>query len=114
LFSFSFGISETSQALVGNGPVNEVGNTAQDVESNNPVYPRFPAFEFPNESMLNEMVRNFYKMNDGERIMNDVDEWRNDPSVKDKWLKERLALTQDWKRKKKFALSKQQKRNQKG
>ena len=114
LFSFNFGIGETSQALVGDGTVNEVGNTAQDVESNNPVYPRFPAFEYPNESMLNEMVHSFYKMNDGERIMNDVDEWRNDPSVKDKWLKERLALTQDWKRKKKFALSKQQKRNQKG
>jgi hypothetical protein len=65
--------------------------------------------------MLNEMVHTFYyKINDGERIIRDVDGWRNDPTVKDKWLKERLALTQDWKRKRKFALAKKEKRGRHG
>ena len=69
------------------------------------------AFEFPSEEELDERVRHFYcDFNEGARIMNDLVGWRNDPSVKDRWMKERFALTQDWKRKRKYAMSKKQKR----
>ena len=123
-FAFNFGINETNQDNFTAENLNKIdvdGRVTQDAEFSpagstaGSTRPRFLAFEFPNHDMLNEMVHNFYyKINDGERILSDVDGWRNDPSVKEKWLKERLALTQDWKRKKKFALSKKQKRSRKG
>jgi hypothetical protein len=73
--------------------------------------PRYRAFEFPDEEMLNKSVQDYYfKHNDGERIIKDPEGWRNDPIVKEKWIKERFTLTQDWKRKRKYALSKKQKR----
>lgn len=118
-FTFNFGIHETTGSHISFDAenLNETGgdgSTTHNVESSAGNRPRFRAFEFPNEDILNEMVHNFYyKINDGERIIRNVDEWRNDPSVKEKWLKDRLALTQDWKRKRKFALSKKQKRSKK-
>ena len=118
-FSFNFGNNETtvSQEKLDERIFTDIvadGAKIVNVESNTSIRPRFRAFEFPNEDMLNEMVHSFYyKINDGERMIADVEGWRNDPSVRDKWLKERLALTQDWKRKRKFALTKQQKRNRK-
>lgn len=69
------------------------------------------AFQFPNEKDLDEYVRHFYHdFNDGARIINDLEQWRNDPDVKQRWLKERLSLTQDWKRKQKAAAARKQKR----
>jgi hypothetical protein len=75
--------------------------------------PRYRAFDFPSDDVLDDCVRHFYfDINDGARIINDREGWRNDPAVKDKWMKERFALTQDWKRKRKYALAKKQKRQQ--
>jgi hypothetical protein len=75
--------------------------------------PRYRAFDFPNEEMRNECVRHFYfDIHDGARIINDREGWYNDPTVKDTWMKERFALTQDWKRKRKYAFAKKQKRSQ--
>jgi hypothetical protein len=61
---------------------------------------------FPPE-VLDQYVADFYAMNDGARIMADLEGFRHDPAVQEQWNHERYILTQDWKRKRKFALTKQ-------
>ena len=64
---------------------------------------------FP-EDDLNSYVSMFFYMNDGKRMMEDPDGFRHDESVKEKWNKERHALTLDWKRKRKHVVARIQKR----
>jgi hypothetical protein len=61
-------------------------------------------FLFP-EADLRQYVSLFYSLNDGDRILNDLDGWRKDPEVRASWERERQALTLDWKRKRKAALA---------
>jgi len=117
-FSFSFSVPETNEgATVGemDQPEDVDKNPSEaDASSEQPNQfqrRRRRAFEFPSEEELDERVRHFYyDLNDGARMIEDLDGWRNDPAVKERWLKERFTLTQDWKRKRKYALSKKQKR----
>jgi len=123
-FSFSFRLSDNIE-------VAKVAASEQESESNDSdaaiddsaSYPRQDlspapaprrrrrAFEFPQSEDLDEYVHRFYyKLNDGERIINDLEGWRNDPAVKERWLKERSKLTADWKGKRKYALSKKKRR----
>jgi len=62
---------------------------------------------FPQE-VLDRYQEDFYLMNDGLKILQDLDRYRRDPVVKEHWQHERQTLTQDWKRKRKYA---QQSRN---
>lgn len=70
---------------------------------------RIRGFRFPFSS-VEKYARQFYEANDGRKIMEDIDAFRNDPDVKESWKKERYNLTLDWKRKKKHAQSRIQKR----
>ena len=63
------------------------------------------------DSAVDHYYNKFFELNDGLAIQRDPDGFRNDEAVKADWHKERHALTQDWKRKRKFALSRLQKNN---
>jgi hypothetical protein len=64
---------------------------------------------FP-EDTLDEYTNAFFAMNEGARILQDPQGFLRDDSVKQQWKKERHALTLDWKRKRKFAQSRMQKK----
>lgn len=64
---------------------------------------------FP-EDVLDEYVKEFLNMNEGSRIREDPQGFLHDESVKQQWKKERHALTLDWKRKRKYAQSRMQKK----
>ena len=116
-FSFSFPHAEINASTT-NDEKYQQDNISDDAQEWDPVVAHLKpqrrqprAFEFPSEEELDERVRHFYcDFNEGARMMNDLEGWRNDPSVKERWMKERFALTQDWKRKRKYAMSKKQKR----
>ena len=59
---------------------------------------------------LELFVADFYAINNGSAIMADPDGFRKDPNEREQWLKERQVLTLDWKRKKKYAETRNQKR----
>lgn len=52
----------------------------------------------------------FFAHNSGEQVIEDLDGFRNDQEEREKWLRERQSLTLDWKRKRKLAMSRIQKR----
>ena len=51
----------------------------------------------------------FYELNDGHRMANDLDGWRNDSRVKEEWNRQRHKLTTDWKAKRKNAIARRNK-----
>jgi hypothetical protein len=116
--SFAFSFLETKEGEKPHAETAEISTaeaatttTADDPDAKSIDECRSLAFEYPNTEQLDSYVHHFYyNLNDGARIINDLEGWRNDPNVKQQWLKKRLALTQDWKRKHKYALSKKQKR----
>jgi hypothetical protein len=57
---------------------------------------------------LDKYVEDFFGYNNGDHILRDLEGFRNDESLKEEWMKERAALTKDWKRKQKHALSRSQ------
>lgn len=78
----------------------------------NELQPQAPSFrrkgmQFPKD-ILERYQEDFYVMNDGLKILQDLDRFRHDEEVKSHWTQERQTLTKDWKRKRKFA---QQARN---
>jgi hypothetical protein len=66
-------------------------------------------FDFPREDLL-QYANNFFSLNNGKRIMADPDGFQNDEQEKEAWNQERQTLTQDWKRKRKYAMSRIHKR----
>jgi hypothetical protein len=69
-------------------------------------------FAFPSDELLDSLNRQFfYDFDDGQRIADTLDEWRNDPTVRESWLERRAALTLDWKRKRKAALAQRKQRD---
>jgi hypothetical protein len=64
---------------------------------------------FPEED-LDKYVNMFYSLNEGRQMVDDLDGFRRDGRVQEHWAKERLALTQDWKRKRKYAQSRSKKK----
>ncbi|KAG7345650.1 hypothetical protein IV203_033181 [Nitzschia inconspicua] len=65
--------------------------------------------EFPREDLL-QYVDNFFSLNNGQRIIQDPEGFRSDPQEREAWNQQRLVLTADWKRKRKYAMSRIQKR----
>jgi len=63
---------------------------------------------------LQKYVDNFFACNDGVRIMQDPEGFRNDERERSEWIKERQTLTLDWKRKRKYAITRIQKRMKTG
>jgi hypothetical protein len=69
-------------------------------------------FAFPSDELLDSLNRQFfYGFDDGKRIADNLDEWRNDPTVRESWLERRAALTLDWKRKRKAGLAQRKQRD---
>eukprot|EP00536_Pseudo-nitzschia_multiseries_P012869 jgi/Psemu1/33319/gm1.33319_g len=63
---------------------------------------------------LQKYVDNFFACNNGVRIMQDPEGFRNDEGERSEWNKERQTLTLDWKRKRKYAVTRIQKRMKTG
>lgn len=65
---------------------------------------------FP-ENDVDNYVERFFLLNEGPRILKDLEAMRNDPENQELWQKERQTLTADWKRKQKQALTRKGKKN---
>ena len=65
---------------------------------------RFPS------NILDEYESQFFSMNEGSRIIADMESMRNDEGIQERWQKEREVLTLDWKRKQKNAVSRKVKK----
>jgi len=118
-FSFSFNLSdgpdkranESVEAPSREEERQQLGGTEDssqlpgNVEQRKPRRRRRFGPDFMTNEELDARVEAFYRLNDGERIATDLEGWRRDPAVKERWLAERAALTQDWKRKRKHAVA---------
>jgi hypothetical protein len=123
-FSFSFGLPTTassSEKLVQAEHMDEATRTRQrDAEAASesvtmaeqecpPVKRQRRGFVFP-EQDLDKYVNIFYSLTEGRHMMDDLASFRREAKVQDHWAKEKLALTQDWKRKRKYAQSRNKKK----
>lgn len=64
---------------------------------------------FP-ESDLDKYENMFFSLNEGPQILKDLDAMKQNEENQEKWQKERLVLTADWKRKQKSASSRKPKK----
>lgn len=103
-FAFSFGLGDSTNRaepvdIAGHDiiPVEEVVQETEGSTKRRRLDAPFSEVE------LDFYIRQFLTGNGGDRILENVDEWRNDEAVKAQWLKERAVLTLDWKRKHKAA-----------
>lgn len=114
-FSFSFFQSQedstrkehTPQELVkgSNDPSSTQTTSTDNMESSESPPPstfRRRGMLFP-EDALDRYQEDFYVMNDGLKILQDLERYRRDDDVKAHWNQERQTLTKDWKRKRKHA-----------
>jgi hypothetical protein len=62
------------------------------------------------EDELASFVDDFYSLGDGQKIRDDLERYRGDQRIRERWLQERKALTMDWKRKRKHAVARQKSR----
>jgi hypothetical protein len=113
-FSFGFSVPNPSMAERGAGekPTGSPHRLLVEesaLQRENSVKRRHRGLTFPPE-VIDEYVSRFYHMDDGARILQDPEGYRNDERVKEEWNKERKALTLDWKRKHKYAQSKKKNR----
>jgi hypothetical protein len=102
----------TSRSTKGDDLWLEPGDIRADQATTDTIRPkrRRPGLMLP-DSVVEHYYNTFFELNDGLAIQQDPDGFRNDETVKADWTKERHALTQDWKRKRKYALSRSQKNN---
>jgi len=78
-------------------------NTVDDVAT------RHKGLTLPDQD-LQKYVNNFFGCNNGIRIMQNPQEFMNDDKERAAWNSERQTLTLDWKRKRKYAITRIQKR----
>ncbi|KAL3800612.1 hypothetical protein HJC23_006074 [Cyclotella cryptica] len=84
-------------------------NIASQLQANEPQRQARIGLQFP-QSVLDEYENLFFSLNEGCRIIADLESVRNDKEVQEQWQKEREVLTADWKRKQKAALSRKVKK----
>mmetsp|Transcript_12916 Transcript_12916/g.20792 ORF Transcript_12916/g.20792 Transcript_12916/m.20792 type:complete len:284 (-) Transcript_12916:67-918(-) len=117
-FSFSFNIpgasdkAETKGHLISDPdgtavPVDDGASNEDAVEDGS--RPHRKGLAFPDKD-LEGYVDAFFSCNEGERILADPDGFRNDDKEREAWKRERQSLTLDWKRKRKYAMTRIQKR----
>jgi hypothetical protein len=116
-FSFSFGLPAAPSEK--ESPAESMDETrqrdARAFESEMieqecpPVKRQRRGFVFPEED-LDKYVNVFYSLNEGRDIKHDLGGFRRNERVQDHWAKEKLALTDDWKRKRKYAQSRNKKK----
>ncbi len=135
-FSFGFNLPEQESKDEKATPMIQVDSTLEQRDSN--IAPAGPAISSANDSTadlasdddenkpdpaverqkgltlpdqdLQKYVDNFFGCNDGIRIMQNPQEFMNDEKERAKWNNERQTLTLDWKRKRKYAITRIQKR----
>jgi hypothetical protein len=66
-------------------------------------------FNFP-QTTLKGYVNDFFELNEGSYMADNPEGFRHDEEIKHRWKEERHTLTLDWKRKKKYAQAKIQKK----
>ncbi|VEU39937.1 unnamed protein product [Pseudo-nitzschia multistriata] len=130
-FSFSFSIPEQDQATEHDKPntiqkeddehmetatqcdeerdSKNVNDKVDMITTDENVATRLKGLTLP-EGDLKTYVDNFFALNDGARIMKDPEGFRRDEKEKTEWNRERQTLTLDWKRKRKYAVTRIQKR----
>lgn len=80
-----------------------------DEKAADDVVTRHKGLTLPDQD-LQKYVDNFFGCNDGLRIMQNPQEFMNDDKERVAWNSERQTLTLDWKRKRKYAITRIQKR----
>ena len=128
-FSFSFNVPEPD---IKDAPPTSAGNEDTTMESKDPAnvptratmssahdtddesdaenaIERHKGLTLPDED-LRKYVDNFFGCNHGVRIMQNPQEFMNDDKERTEWNNERQTLTLDWKRKRKYAITRIQKR----
>jgi hypothetical protein len=118
-FSFSLGEDQTEQQKPQAPTGIEQKNFCEEADTKNemisapdeatPEVRRRKGSALPKD-VLESYQSTFFALNDGTIIMEDVDGFRRDEGVKEQWNHERQTLTLDWKRKRKFAQSRMEKR----
>jgi hypothetical protein len=118
-FSFSLGEDQTEQQEIQTPAGIEQKNSVEEVDTKNemisapdeatPEVRRRKGSALPGD-VLESYQCTFFSLNDGNIIMEDVDGYRRDEGVKEQWNHERQTLTLDWKRKRKFAQSRMEKK----
>jgi len=130
-FSFGFGLSNTSKDEKHLSPPrqsSEQNSTDRELKSDDavqspstlkaiedqpknepPQRKRRVGMRFP-ESDLDAWEEMFFSMNEGPQILRDLDAMKQDEESQERWQKERVVLTADWKRKQKSASSRKVKK----
>jgi hypothetical protein len=115
---FSFGFALPQDSGPGSSKTDDNGAEGQNLEpsSSEILAPSFKVpekrirgFLFPVDA-IEKYKSSFFSANNGNEIIKDLEAFRNDFEVKEAWKKERNALTLDWKRKRKHAQSRIQKK----
>jgi hypothetical protein len=112
-FKFDAGAAESQEtvetlAVESSGEQESEALQSMTEEEHRPAK-RYRGLHFPEEDLI-KYVNVFYSLYDGQRAMENLEGFRRDEWTKEHWSRERLALTQDWKRKRKYAESRKQKR----
>lgn len=115
-FSFSFDfpgqeIENNSKMAVQNSdePSEDVYEENADTSKGQSESARRRGFRIPKDA-LEKYQSGFFACNEGSRIMEDLEGFKYNEQVKEQWKLERQTLTLDWKRKRKHAQSRIQKR----
>ena len=120
-FSFSFQVQESEQTVaktIVQLPVTTKKEVSEpilaepmEIEQEEPKQKRLRrGVAFPDKD-LDAYVNFFFSQGDGSRIMSQgVHAYREDPHVQASWASQRRILTQDWRRKHKYAVAQKRKR----
>lgn len=98
-----------TEALSSSANDSAQGNDSHDENAQEETVQRQKGLTLPDED-LQKYVDNFFGCNNGIRIMENPEEFKNDEKERVEWNNERQTLTLDWKRKRKYAITRIQKR----
>jgi hypothetical protein len=107
-FSFSFSVPEVAERK--DSAAQVVENAEPDKAPDEPKRKRSRRGLFFSEEDMDHYVNLFYSLNDGKRMREDPEGFRSDRRVQESWEKQRRILTEDWKRKRKYAQAQRKKR----
>lgn len=111
-FSFGFDVDAGKSNLTSNPDAEKCDEAIVNApESESPTRKRRRGLMQRDDVVVDKYYQMFFELNDGLAIQGDPEGFRNDESVRTEWKGERNQLTQDWKRKRKYALSRLQKKN---
>jgi len=102
----------SDRSLPGTARVGDEGSSGSDGNSIHVVVTSNRRRGFmPADNVLDCYYKKFFELNDGLSIIQDPQKFLTDEVAKSTWDEERKALTQDWKRKRKYAQTRIQRNN---